>query len=287
MGRATGAGCPPFLHRLCPLAAMFSEPVPEPAKVLTIAGSNSGGAAGLQADLKTFTALEVYGMSVVAAVTAQNSREVVAVQWLPADFVAAQLEAVLSDYSPAVVKTGFLGRVDIVETVASILGAYRPAHLIVDPVLVNHRGEAMFPPTVTQAYLERLLPMAELVTPNREEAALLSGRPVADVEEMIAAARAIQHLGPAAALVKGGRLDEYVVDIFYDGWEVTQLMAPWVDSNNTHGSGDTLSAAICAYLAHGLSLAEAIGQAQSFTLEAIEKAAAWRLGRGHGPLCHW
>lgn len=266
---------------------MYAEPAPEPAKVLTIAGSDSGGAAGLQADLKTFTALEVYGMSVVTAVTAQNSREVAAVHWLPADFVAAQLEAVLLDYSPAAVKTGFLGQVDIVETVASILGAYRPAHLIVDPVLVNHRGESMFPPAVTQSYLEHLLPLAELVTPNREEAALLAGRPVGEVEEMIAAARAIQGLGPAAALVKGGRLEKYVVDIFYDGWEVTQLMAPWVDSNNTHGSGDTLSAAICAYLAQGLSLAEAVGQAQSFTLEAIEKAVAWRLGGGHGPLCHW
>src|SRR5690606_30770564 len=156
---------------------------PEPIKVLTIGGSDSGGAAGIQADLKTFTALHAYGMSVITAVTAQNSHEVRAVHPLPAAFVTQQLEAVLSDYGAAAVKTGFIGRVDLLEAIAAGLGAFPVPHVVVDPVLVNHRGQAMFASDVTAAYRKVLFPLATLMTPNRHEAALFSGRPVQTVAD--------------------------------------------------------------------------------------------------------
>ncbi|MCI0397782.1 MAG: bifunctional hydroxymethylpyrimidine kinase/phosphomethylpyrimidine kinase [Chloroflexi bacterium] len=262
----------------------------EPLKLLTIAGSDSGGAAGLQCDLKTFTALNAYGMSVVTAVTAQNSLAVAAVYYLPADFVAAQLLAVLSDYGAAAAKTGFIGRVDIVEAIAATLAAHPIRRLVVDPVLVNHRGEPMFTPAVVQAYQERLLPLATLVTPNRREAALLAGRPVeavTTIREMAGAAQAIYACGPGAVLVKGGRDGEEMADVLYDGRTLATFRSPRVDTDNLHGSGDTLSAAVCVFLAQGLPLAEAVRHAHHFTAGAIRGGAAWRLGAGHGPISVW
>jgi hydroxymethylpyrimidine/phosphomethylpyrimidine kinase len=254
---------------------------------LTIAGSDSGGAAGLQADLKTFTALKVYGMSVITAVTAQNSVRVAAVHFLPAEFVAAQLNAVLSDYGADAAKTGFIGRVDLIETIATRLAAYDLPFLVVDPVLVNHRGEAMFGPAVTQAYQKHLLPLAWLVTPNRHEAALLAGMEVTSPAELETAARALHHLGPRFVLIKGGRDGDDVVDLLFDGEQFTWLRSPWLDTNNTHGSGDTLSAAIAAYLAQGVATVTAIQQAHHFTTRAIQAAVPWQLGAGHGPLSHF
>jgi hydroxymethylpyrimidine/phosphomethylpyrimidine kinase len=260
-----------------------------PPTVLTVAGSDSGGAAGLQADLKSFTALEVYGMSVVTVVTAQNSVEVRAVHPLPAGLVAAQLETVLADYGAAAVKTGFIGRVEAIETIAIHLSRYRQHEnvaIVVDPVLVNHRGEAMFAAEVTAAYRRRLLPLADLVTPNCAEAALLSGTSVANVEGMIAAAEQIHRDGGARVLVTGGRDGDDVVDLFYDGTDSNRLHAPWIATENTHGSGDTLSAAIAAFLARGFTLPAAIARGRAFTRNAIAAAAAWHLGSGHGPLNH-
>jgi hydroxymethylpyrimidine kinase/phosphomethylpyrimidine kinase len=255
--------------------------------VLTIAGSDSGGAAGLQADLKTFTALGVYGMSVVTVVTAQNSLRVEAVHPLPAEFVAAQLEAVLSDYGAAAVKTGFIGRTDLVRVIAQVLGGHKGLSLVVDPVLVNHRGETMFPDEVVDVYRHHLLPLAYLVTPNRREAELLTGTPVNNVPAMAAAARTIQRLGATAVLITGLRDGDDVVDVLFDGREIDELRAPWIETTNTHGSGDTLSAAITAFLAQGQTLPEAVVQARRFSRAAIAAAVDWRLGAGHGPVNHW
>jgi hydroxymethylpyrimidine/phosphomethylpyrimidine kinase len=259
----------------------------EPPKALTVAGSDSGGAAGLQADLKTFSALGVYGMSVVTAVTAQNSVQVVGVQALSAEFVGVQLQAVLTDYGAAAVKTGFAGRVDVIETIAAKLAEFRQRNVIIDPVLVNHEGLSMFSADVAQAYVDHLFPLAALVTPNCHEATLLTGRRVKETADMAAAARSIQALGPQRVLVTGGRIGDDALDVLFDGHEMFELRAPWIQSDNTHGSGDTLSAAVTAFLAKGAGMAEAIHQAHQFTSAAIQGAANWQLGRGHGPVNHW
>jgi hydroxymethylpyrimidine/phosphomethylpyrimidine kinase len=293
-----------------------------PLPLLTIAGSDSGGAAGLQADLKTWTALgqnaiSVYGMSAITAVTAQNSARVAAVHYLPPEFVAAQIDAVLSDYGAAAIKTGFLGRVDIIEAVADRLAYWREDHrnrvwrtgvrsekldfyVVIDPVLVNHRGEPMFGPEVAAAYRELLFPLADLVTPNGAEAALLNrttddGRQTTDHRssaspEVLAVGRGLSsvvELGAARVLLKSWRRDgTEIVDVFWDGGIPIELPQPRINTTNTHGSGDTLSAAVCAFVAMGYDWLEAIRRAQAYTHEAIRRGAGWRLGAGHGPLGH-
>lgn len=264
--------------------------VPQPPAVLTIAGSDSGGAAGAQADLKTWTALGVYGMSVLTAVTAQNSIRVTAVHYLPPDFITAQLDTVLGDYRAAAAKTGFIGRADAIARVAQRLRAHAVPNLVIDPVLVNHRGESMFPSEVTAAYVRHLLPLATLVTPNLHEAALLCGEPLPETvtpQWQARAARWLHALGAPHVLVKGGRGGGLLSDVLYNGRETTYFCLPRIATTNIHGSGDTLSAAICAGLARGESVATAVRHAQQFTAAAIQRAAAWRLGQGHGPLCHF
>ncbi|MFW6096711.1 MAG: bifunctional hydroxymethylpyrimidine kinase/phosphomethylpyrimidine kinase [Chloroflexota bacterium] len=260
----------------------------QPVKVLTIAGSDSGGAAGLQADLKTFTVLGVYGMSAVTVVTAQNSVQVAALEAMPASLVRAQIETVLQDYGAAAMKTGFLGRADLVEAVAEALAPYRAEHktpLVVDPVLVNHRGEPMFGPEVTDAYRRRLLPGCTMVTPNRREAALLCGREVESWTQVNEAARELKALGADAVLITGAWRGGQYGDAFFDG-EMTFLKAAYIETENTHGSGDTLSAAVASHLAQGAPPLDAVRQAQTFTAACIRGAADWRLGAGHGPVNH-
>ena len=257
----------------------------QPHKLLTIAGSDSGGAAGLQADLKTWTAVRAYGMSVITAVTAQNSLTVNAVQFMSTEFVAAQLTAVLSDYGADGAKTGFIGRADLIPIIASHLQNYAIPHFVVDPVLVNHKGQAMFPDEVAQAYKQHLFPLAELITPNCREAELLTGLPVTTVAEMETAVRYLHTLGPQAILIKRGQIgDEEVVDVLFDGATITHFHSPKIETHNTHGSGDMLSAAICAFLARGDGVATAVTQAHTLTHAAIHQATHWQLGSGHGPL---
>jgi hydroxymethylpyrimidine/phosphomethylpyrimidine kinase len=260
----------------------------EPIKVLTIAGSDSGGAAGLQADLKSFSALGAYGMSVVTVVTAQNSQEVRAVFSLPADLVESQLQAVFEDYGADAVKTGFIGRAELVVCIARQLArqlaSSRPPFLVVDPVLVNHHGQSMFPADVTQAYREALIPLASVVTPNPEEAALLSGRAVESLDDLVGAARAISVLGVPFVLAKGYRDGDEMVDVLVGSDGSRFFRRPVIDTQNTHGSGDTLSAALCVYLAQGRSMGAAVEEALQFTERAIRRAAGWRMGRGHGPV---
>jgi hydroxymethylpyrimidine/phosphomethylpyrimidine kinase len=263
------------------------QQVSTPPKALTIAGSDSGGAAGLQADLKTFTALGVYGLTVVTAVTAQNSLRVVQVHPVPVDMVAAQIDAVLSDYGAAAVKTGYLGRVEIVEIVAAGLKAHHPRFVVVDPVLVNHLGQPMFEPSVARAYAEHLLPLADLVTPNLAEAALLAGTGPVQPGELEDIARALLALGASNVLLKGSRAGEQMVDLLVDGRGALALGSPWLDTPHTHGSGDTLSAAACAYLALGRPARLAVQLAHAYTAEAIRRGSEWRMGGGHGPVAHW
>ena len=262
-------------------------PQSQPLPVLTIAGSDSGGAAGLQADLKTWAALGVYGMSAITAVTAQNSVLVRQAHFLPPEMVAAQIDAVLSDYGAAAIKTGFIGRVELIEIIAERLAYWgggggglptRPT-IVIDPVLVNHRGEAMFAPEVAAAYRALLFPLADLVTPNGAEARLLGvsldgqgGR------------GAGEQGGARRLLLKGIRRGEEMVDVYWDGERPIELPQPRIETGNTHGSGDTLSAAICAAVAQGYDWPEAIRRAQAFTHAAIRRGATWRLGAGHGPV---
>jgi hydroxymethylpyrimidine/phosphomethylpyrimidine kinase len=256
----------------------------QPLKLLAIAGSDSGGAAGLQADLKTWTAVRAYGMSVITVVTAQNSLTVKAVQFLSPDFVSAQLEAVLSDYGADGVKTGFIGRADLITTIATKLKAYSVAHLVVDPVLVNHKGQAMFPPEIAQAYCEYLFPLAQLITPNGREAEALTGLPVRTLAEMETAAAHLHSLGPQNVLIKRGLVGNEVVDVLFDGTKFTHFHSPQIATQNTHGSGDMLSAAVCAFLARGDDIETAVRQARHLTHTALQQASNWQLGNGHGPL---
>lgn len=261
----------------------------EPVKVLTIAGSDSGGAAGLQADLKTFTALGAYGMSAVTVVTAQNSERVAALQAMPETLVAAQVAAVLEDYGAAAIKSGFLGSEALIEAVAATLAPYRRGRqlpLVVDPVLVNHRGEAMFGEGVAEAYRQLLLPGCTLLTPNAREAALLCGQRVTTWTEVVKAVEMLQRMGAGGVLVSGVWYDGAFGDALGDEGAVSFLKTPHIETEHTHGSGDTLSAAIAVFLARGLPLRDAVGRAQAFTHAAIGAAAQWRMGKGHGPLNH-
>jgi len=262
----------------------------QPAKLLTIGGSDSGGAAGIQADLKTWTALAVYGMSVVTAVTAQNSMQVTAVHYSPPDLVTAQIDAVLSDYGAQALKTGFIGKTDLIKVISSGIQEYKPAHVVIDPVLVNHQSQPMFLPGVVEAYRTHLLPLAGLVTPNWAEALLLSRVPASALphqENILEVINRLHALGARHILITGVHRDGLVIDTYSNGSQHQQLPRPWIETENSHGSGDTLSAAICAYLAQGDSMVDAILQAQKFTAKALQAARHWRLGKGHGPLSHF
>jgi hydroxymethylpyrimidine/phosphomethylpyrimidine kinase len=263
---------------------------PEPAKLLTIAGSDSGGAAGLQADLKTWTALGVYGMSVITAVTAQNSLAVSGIQYLSPTFVAAQLEAVLTDYGAQAVKTGFIGQPSLIMTIAEVLNRFEGFSLVVDPVLVDHRGSFMFNQEIIAAYRELLLPQAHLITPNWQEAALLAELPLDQTVELPFLEKIMAEfhsLGTQNILVTGFYSSTQIVDYWSDGQQLRAFSSPLINTSNDHGSGDTLSAAISAFLAQGESMGQAIVKARKYTARALRNAIQWRLGQGHGPLSHF
>jgi hydroxymethylpyrimidine/phosphomethylpyrimidine kinase len=254
-------------------------------KALTIAGSDSGGGAGIQADLKTFSAFRVFGMSVLTAVTAQNSVGVTGVHNLPPEFVARQLDAVLDDLGADAVKLGMLSTAPIIEAVAARLAAHRPAPVVLDPVMIAKAGAALLQPDARAALIERVLPLAEVVTPNLHEAAVLAGMPVATEKDMEEAARRIHARGPRHVLVKGGHLADSATDILWDGHAFTRFVGERVKSNNTHGTGCTLSAAIAAGLALGRPLTEAIREAKAYVTAAIREG--FQVGRGVGALRHF
>jgi hydroxymethylpyrimidine/phosphomethylpyrimidine kinase len=261
--------------------------VPVPARVLTIAGSDSGGGAGIQADLKTFLAHGVHGMSAITAVTVQNSVGVQGFYELEPKAVFEQIEAVVTDIGVDAVKTGMLASAPIIEAVADACERFQLPNLVVDPVAVSRHGDPLLHPYAVDALKARLLPLAAVATPNLGEVKLLTGLEVADPSGLEAAARAVAALGPRHALVKGGHLrGEESVDLLWDrdGGAGTWLRAPRVDSPHTHGTGCTLASAVAANLALGLEVVTAVRAAKRFVSGAI--AGGFPLGKGVGPTDH-
>lgn len=259
----------------------------QPPVALTIAGSDSGGGAGIQADLHTFAAHAVHGTSVLTSVTAQNTRGVRNVHPIPAVTVAAQLDAVLSDFDVAAVKTGLLLDEAILSLVAERAEAGALPDLVVDPVLVAGSGDTLFTGDPA-GYLERLSPHTIVLTPNIPEAEALVGGSINTLDDMREAARALARYGSQAVLVKGGHVLDAAAstDVLWTQGRILELSLPRVDTRNTHGTGCTLSAAIAARLAHGHPVSRAVGGAKHYLTEALTAAAGWRLGAGSGPVHH-
>jgi len=258
-------------------------------RALTIAGSDSGGGAGIQADLKTFAALGVYGMSALTAITAQNTVGVQGVVELPASFVGLQIDAVLTDIGADAVKTGMLSNSEIIAVIAAKMQEYRVENLVVDPVMVAKSGDPLLRPEARQALIERLIPLAKVLTPNLQEARVLSGLEIDSLAAMKEAARAIQRLGAQNVVVKGGHLpgSSQSIDILYDGHDFTEFAAPRLVTRNTHGTGCTFASAIAAGLAKGQSVPEAVGAAKAYLNAVLRASVNLRLGQGHGPLNHF
>ena len=254
-------------------------------KALTIAGSDSGGGAGIQADLKTFSAFRVFGMSVLTAVTAQNSVGVQGVENLPPAFVAQQLRSVLDDFGTDAAKCGMLSTAGIIDAVADVLAGHRIEKLVVDPVMVAKSGDPLLQADARTALADRILPLALVVTPNLPEAEVLAGMRVVEPEDMEEAARRIHVMGPRYVLVKGGHLKGDATDLLWNGREFTRFTAARVDSANTHGTGCTFSAAIAAGLARGQALGDAIRSAKAYVTRAIREG--FKAGRGVGQLRHF
>ena len=258
----------------------------KPPTAMTIAGSDSGGGAGIQADLKTFAALGVYGTSVLTAITAQNTLGVTGIYEVPTDLIKAQIEAVVSDIGADAVKTGMLSSTEIIETVAQQVHRLGLTTLVVDPVMVAKGGDRLLREDAVEALRTKLLPLATVVTPNISEVEVLTGINVQTSEDARQAAKAIVGLGARSAVVKGGHFpSREVVDTFYDGAIFREFSAPRIDTKNTHGTGCTFASAIAAGLAKGLALEEAVSQAKEYVTEAIR--ANLDIGAGHGPLNHF
>jgi hydroxymethylpyrimidine/phosphomethylpyrimidine kinase len=253
---------------------------------LTIAGSDSSGGAGIQADLKTFAAFKVFGTSAITAITAQNTRGVSAIANLEAPIVAAQIDAVADDFTIAAAKTGMLSRAAIISTVADRIRARKIANVVVDPVMVAASGDVLLEAEAIAMMRDIMLPLATVVTPNLREASILAGVEVSSIEQMREAARVIVEMGARAALVKGGGLanERDSIDIFYDGQSFREFSAKRVAIDRVHGAGCTLSAAIAAALAHGASLEDAIDAAKRYVTLALENAP--QIGHGARPLNH-
>ncbi|SON56267.1 Hydroxymethylpyrimidine/phosphomethylpyrimidine kinase [Hartmannibacter diazotrophicus] len=259
------------------------------AIAVTIAGSDSGGGAGIQADLKTFSALGVYGASVITALTAQNTKGVTGIHAVPADFVTAQIDAVFSDLAVDAVKIGMLADPNVIRAVSAGLDAYEQTTVVIDPVMVAASGDPLLVPEAVSTLIEELLPRALLLTPNLHEAARLLGGPVASSrEEMEAQARALKAMGPRNVLVKGGHGEGATSeDVLVGDEEVRWFFAPRHQTMNTHGTGCTLSSAIAAGLARGKSLTEAVEAGKAYVTAAIVAADELRIGHGHGPVHHF
>jgi hydroxymethylpyrimidine/phosphomethylpyrimidine kinase len=253
---------------------------------MTIAGSDSGGGAGIQADLKTFAALGVYGTSAITAVTAQNTRRVAAVHELPAEMVAAQIDAIVTDIGADAVKTGMLSSSAIILIVADKIREHRLNKLVVDPVMVAKSGDRLLREEALQALRQELLPLAMVVTPNLPEAQVLTGRTIETLADARQAAKDIAHgMGARAVVVKGGHLSGPAVDTLYDGQEFRQFSAQRIETRSTHGTGCTFASAIAAYLARGYSPSQAVAGAKRYVTWAMRRA--FPIGGGHGPLNHF
>ena len=255
-------------------------------RVLIVAGSDSGGGAGIQADIKTVTCLGGFAATALTALTAQNTRGVTGIHEVPPDFVRAQMEAVLSDIGADCIKTGMLASAAIIEAVADTLAALAPhVPLVLDPVMVAKGGAALLADSAAGALVSRLVPRARLLTPNIPEAEVLLGRKINGVADMERAALDLLALGPRAVLLKGGHLDgDDLVDVLAEGGETRRYVGRRIHTRSTHGTGCTLASAIAAGLAQGMGLSQAVERARAYLVKAIETAPG--LGRGHGPLNH-
>ena len=263
-------------------AEMNRERVP---RALTIAGSDSGGGAGIQADLKTFAALGVYGMSAITAVTAQNTLGVTAVQDISMEVIAAQIDAVVSDIGVDVVKTGMLSNAGTIGVVASKAREHGFERLVVDPVMVAASGARLLRDDAVETLVSELLPLATVVTPNVPEAEALAGLRITGEDGMREAARVIRGMGPRYVVIKGGHLEgSRALDLLFDGQEFTEFGGERIVTSNTHGTGCTFASAVAAGLARGLSVSESVGLAKRYVAEAM--AAAFPVGKGHGPVNH-
>jgi hydroxymethylpyrimidine/phosphomethylpyrimidine kinase len=253
---------------------------------MTIAGSDSGGGAGIQADLKTFAALGIYGTSAITAITAQNTVEVRKALEVPLDIVDAQIDAVVEDIGVDAVKTGMLASSEVVETVAGRIEAHQLENLVVDPVMVAKSGDRLLRDDAVESLVSRLIPLAVVVTPNIPEAERLVGFPVENEESMRRAAKAIVELGAASAVIKGGHAEgEESVDLLYTGKRFRRFRAKRLDSRNTHGTGCTFSAAITAQLAKGFSIEKSVELAKTYLTRALARGID--IGKGHGPVEHF
>jgi len=256
---------------------------------LTIAGSDSSGGAGIQADLKTFAACGVYGASVIAALTAQNTRGVTGIHDVPADFITAQIDAVFSDFDVKAVKIGMVARVEAIAAIVAGLDRWSSQHVVVDPVMVATSGDRLLSPDAIDALRTRLFPRASLITPNLPEAAALLGEAIAESDADIEAqGRRLLALGCPAVLIKGGHgHGPESTDWLIDGASVIRLAAPRIDTRNTHGTGCSLSSAIAAGLAKGQELEAAVRAAKAYISAAIAAADRLNVGHGHGPIHHF
>lgn len=252
--------------------------------VLAIAGSDSSGGAGIQADLKTITAHKLFGTSAITALTAQNTTGVFGIHDVPPAFVAAQLDAIFTDIPPAAVKIGMVSRADIIEAIAAKLEQYHAPNIVLDPVMVATSGARLIAEDAADALVACLFPLATVITPNIPEAEVLAKRPIRGADDMIAAARAIAAFYPGAILVKGGHLVNDATDLLWHEGQGTWFRSPRIDNPNTHGTGCTLSSAIACNLAMGRSLPEAIRAAKAYLSGAL--AAMLDLGSGAGPMDH-
>jgi hydroxymethylpyrimidine/phosphomethylpyrimidine kinase len=254
-------------------------------KVLTIAGSDSCGGAGIQADLKTFSAHKVYGMSIITAVTAQNTQGVFAVHDIPTDMIKKQIEVIFDDIHVDAVKIGMVSKTETIKAIADTLSKYSVQNLVIDPVMVSKSGFHLLQPEAKEALINYLLPMATLVTPNLPEAEVITGLKISTLEDMKKSADLIRKIGPKYVLIKGGHLDGEATDILYDGNEFIYYNSPRINTKNTHGTGCTLSSAIASNLGNGLPMKEAIEKAKLYITGAIENS--FPIGKGVGPVHHF
>lgn len=254
---------------------------------MTIAGSDSGGGAGIQADLKTYAALGVYGTSALTAITAQDTKGVYAILELPPEMVAQQIDAIVQDIGADAVKTGMLANAAIIAVVAAKVGQYGLPNLVVDPVMVAKSGDRLLQAEAVAALRDALIPLASVVTPNLPEAEVLVGHPLAGDDDIRQAARDIVAQGARAVVIKGGHRPDpnQAVDLLYDGRHFREFVGPRIDTTSTHGGGCTFASAIAAFLAHGASLPEAVGRAKEYVTEAMRHA--YPIGHGRGPLHHF
>jgi len=255
-------------------------------KVLTIAGSDTCGGAGIQADLKTFSAHGTYGMSVITAVTVQNTQGVFGCQDIDPEIIEGQIDAIFTDiFEVDAVKVGMVSKSETINAIADKLELYKPKNLVIDPVMISKSGFDLLKPEAKDALIKRLIPLATVLTPNLPEAEVITGMKIENIQQMEEAARKIYEIGAKNVFVKGGHLSDDATDILFDGEKITKFPGKRINTKNTHGTGCTISSAIAANLAKGMSVQEAIGAAKEYITTAIEHSL--EIGRGVGPTNHF